>query len=44
MPQVVLSHLRSAQTVLALEPGHLLVAEQGRNRILEINRVSDASR
>lgn len=39
--QVVLSHLRSAQTVLPLSPERLLVAEQGRNRILEINRVTD---
>lgn len=36
--RVVLEHLRSAQTVLALAPGRLLVAEQGRHRILEINR------
>lgn len=37
-PLVILSHLRSAQTVLSLGPGRLLVAEQGRNRILEITR------
>lgn len=41
MLQVVLSHLRSAQTVLQLAPGRMLVAEQGRNRILEISRVQD---
>lgn len=42
--QVVLEHLRSAQTVLQLAPGRLLVAEQGRNRILEINRIPAASK
>jgi hypothetical protein len=42
--QVVLSHLRSAQTILQLAPGRLLVAEQGRNRILEISRSPDGSR
>ncbi|MET1078107.1 MAG: hypothetical protein ABWY06_08810 [Pseudomonas sp.] len=36
--QVVLEHLRSAQSLVALAPGHYLLAEQGRNRILEINR------
>lgn len=36
--QVVLSHLRSAQAVLRLASGRLLVAEQGRSRILEIRR------
>ncbi|MBN2646041.1 MAG: hypothetical protein JXR59_11295 [Desulfuromonadaceae bacterium] len=34
--QVVLDHLRSAQTLLPLHNGHFLLAEQGRNRILEI--------
>jgi hypothetical protein len=42
--QVVLSHLRSAQTVVHLAPGRLLVAEQGRNRILEISRTPDSSK
>ena len=42
--EVVLSHLRSAQTVLQLAPGRLLVAEQGRNRILEISRSPDGSK
>jgi hypothetical protein len=42
--QVVLGHLRSAQTVLQLAPGRLLVAEQGRNRILEISRTPDGSK
>lgn len=38
-PQVILEHLRSGQTILALAPGQLLLAEQGRGRILEINRI-----
>ena len=42
--QVVLGRLRSAQTVLQLAPGRLLVAEQGRNRILEISRIPDGSK
>lgn len=36
--QVVLSHLRSAQTVLPVGPGRYVLAEQGRNRVLEITR------
>lgn len=36
---VVLSHLRSAQTVLPIGEGRYLVAEQGRNRILEFRRI-----
>ena len=40
----VLSHLRSAQTLLALEPGRFLLAEQGRGRILEITRQAKATR
>lgn len=36
--QVILSHLRSAQTILPVGEGRYLVAEQGRNRILEITR------
>ncbi|MCB1942414.1 MAG: hypothetical protein KDI53_10320 [Candidatus Accumulibacter sp.] len=41
--QVLLRHLRSAQTVLPLAPGHLLVAEQGRGRVLEVRRVRKPS-
>ena len=36
--QVILRHLRSAQTVLSLAPGRLWIAEQGRGRILEVER------
>ena len=32
--QVMLRHVRSAQTVLSLAPGQLLIAEQGRARII----------
>lgn len=35
---VVLRHLRSAQTIVPLDADRYLVAEQGRNRILEIKR------
>lgn len=42
--QVVLQHLRSAQSIIALEPGHYLVAEQGRNRILELQRLPSGSK
>lgn len=34
--RTILGHLRSAQMLLSLAPGHLLLAEQGRNRILDI--------
>lgn len=34
--QVILSHLRAPQTLLAVGPGRYLLAEQGRDRILEI--------
>lgn len=34
----VLSHLRSPQTIIETAPGRYLVAEQGRNRILELQR------
>lgn len=34
----VLSHLRSAQTLLQTAPGHYLLAEQGRNRVLRLQR------
>lgn len=36
---VILSGLRSAQTVLALAPGRYLVAEQGRGRVLLLERL-----
>ncbi|WP_312244181.1 hypothetical protein [Stutzerimonas nitrititolerans] len=35
---VVLGHLRSPQTLLRVAPRHYLLAEQGRDRILELNR------
>ncbi len=41
--ETVLSHLRSAQTILPEGHGHYLLAEQGRNRILEIAPADDAS-
>lgn len=41
--QVVLDHLRSVQTIIAWKPGHYLLAEQGRNRILELNRLPNGS-
>ncbi|WP_256657367.1 strictosidine synthase family protein [Pseudomonas sp. 2FE] len=41
--QVILQHLRSIQTIIALEPGRYLLAEQGRNRILEIKRLPNGS-
>lgn len=34
----VLSHLRSAQTLIETRPGHYLLAEQGRNRVLRLQR------
>lgn len=34
----VLTHLRAAQTIIDLGSGHYLLAEQGRNRILEVFR------
>lgn len=39
----VLSHLRSAQTLLETAPGHYLLAEQGRNRVLQLQRISSGS-
>ena len=36
---VVLDHLRSPQTLLPVAPRRYLLAEQGRNRILELNRL-----
>lgn len=41
--QVVLDHLRSVQSIIALAPGRYLLAEQGRNRILELNRLPTGS-
>ncbi|WP_238474350.1 hypothetical protein [Pseudomonas cavernae] len=41
--QVILRHLRSAQTIIALDSGRYLLAEQGRNRILELNRQPNGS-
>lgn len=38
---VVLSHLRSPQTIVETTPGRYLVAEQGRNRVLELERQED---
>jgi DNA-binding beta-propeller fold protein YncE len=38
--QVILQHLRSAQTLIAVAPGRYLLAEQGRKRILEFKRRS----
>ncbi|OWJ91151.1 hypothetical protein B6S59_25620 [Pseudomonas sp. A46] len=41
----VLSHLRSPQTIVEISPGRYLVAEQGRNRVLELQdeRISSAA-
>ena len=36
--RVIHEHLRSGQTILSVAPGLLLVAKQGRRRILEISR------
>ncbi len=36
--QVILTHLRAPQTLLAIAPNRYLLAEQGRDRILEIWR------
>ena len=38
---VVLSHLRSPQTIVETAPGRYLIAEQGRNRVLELARQDD---
>jgi hypothetical protein len=40
----ILRGLRSGQTVLPLAPGRLLLAEQGRGRLLEVERQSAAQR
>jgi len=42
--QTILSGLHSGQTVLSLAPGHLLLAEQGRGRVLEVERLPIPSR
>jgi hypothetical protein len=39
--QVILSHLRSAQTIIQIAPHHYLLAEQGRNRIIEVHRTNN---
>lgn len=39
--QVILRHLRSAQTIIQIAPHHYLLAEQGRNRILEVHRTDE---
>lgn len=39
--QTIARHLRSAQTIIADGPNRMLVAEQGRNRILALTRKSD---
>lgn len=36
--QVIVRRLRSAQSLLPIGPGRYLLAEQGRDRILEIER------
>lgn len=38
----ILSHLRSPQAIIAISPTRFLVAEQGRGRILELNRLPNA--
>jgi len=39
----ILSHLRSPQTILSIGKEHLLVAEQGRGRILDVKRKSNSA-
>jgi len=41
--QVILDHMRSVQTIIASTPGNYLVAEQGRDRILELTRLPSGS-
>ena len=41
--QVIVKHLRSAQTLIALSAGSYLFAEQGRKRILQLNRLGAGS-
>ncbi|GLZ88000.1 hypothetical protein Pres01_40510 [Metapseudomonas resinovorans] len=41
--QVILQHLRAAQTIVPLGSGRYLLAEQGRNRILELFRLPNGS-
>ncbi|HIG43621.1 MAG: hypothetical protein ABGY96_10550 [bacterium] len=33
--EIIASHLRSAQSILKISPGHIMVSEQGRARIIE---------
>ena len=40
--QTILSYLRAPQTIIAAGPNRYLLAEQGRGRILELRRHSDA--
>ena len=39
---IILTHLRSPQTIISIAPARFLVAEQGRGRILELNHVANA--
>lgn len=39
--RTILSHLRAAQTIIDIGDGHLLLAEQGRDRVLELYRSSE---
>ncbi|WAF83879.1 hypothetical protein NRL37_17430 [Metapseudomonas otitidis] len=43
-PRVVLDHLRSAQTLVEVAPGRYLLAEQGRNRVLELRHEGPAEK
>ena len=38
----ILSRLRSPQTIIAIDSGRFLLAEQGRGRILELSRIANA--
>ncbi len=40
--RTILTHLRSPQTIISIAPARFLVAEQGRGRILELNRLANA--
>ncbi len=39
---IILTHLRSPQTIISIAPSRFLVAEQGRGRILELHQLSNA--
>lgn len=41
--QVILNHMRAVQTIVASTDGSYLVAEQGRDRILELTRLPNGS-